>query len=336
MTSTAKDAGARGADRRPGTSRWFPEPGSFEKFFNEIVTEADRIRAQRGQQNLFGGCTAESSRSRRSRSSPREIKGLVSRVYMSLLHRMPEDHVVIEPKANGEFLARCRLLGLDVPESILNRTLLNVRKAGWHTGLDRGAGRTLSPDVVDSVGFAVEIAIRIVQLQAVEVGLNMPAIDQVLCEPQLRTAFDEAARRISPGATLYDYRIAALAFRKSGRESRQRLSSTSEPEWQPEAPLATFDLEDAPERPCVYHIAAGPRVVFLASTLNLRNRLVTHMHAGDGQSIIPRELYDLPSKDLKVKWFETPPSWKPRRADAVAWRLKVKAKGILNLYARAS
>ncbi|MCW5766110.1 MAG: hypothetical protein KIT68_09060, partial [Phycisphaeraceae bacterium] len=58
----------------------------------------------------------------RSRGDIREV---VATAYRSLMRRLPEDHVVLNPIANAEFIVRCRDLGATVSEVVLNRTLLN-------------------------------------------------------------------------------------------------------------------------------------------------------------------------------------------------------------------
>ncbi|MGE0177390.1 MAG: hypothetical protein AB7R63_10110 [Phycisphaerales bacterium] len=252
-----------------------------------------------------------------------------------MLQAVPEDHVVIDPAANQEFINRCRLLGATVSEFLLNKAILNVRKAGkWHRGLERGSVPSLGREVLDRVGYAAEMAARLVQLREIEAGAARPTVDRILCDPSLRELFDEAVCDIAPGYSVYEYRRAVLAYRKSGRESSVRLGQTSVPRWEASnVPFRTFDPDDVPASPGIYRIDAGSRALFVSATLNLRTRLLAHLAVDDRQSLLPASLWDPPKGRLVVRWFETPPVWKPRRADAVAQRMKVKDKAMYNLYA---
>jgi hypothetical protein len=255
---------------------------------------------------------------------------------MAMIRSIPEDHVVIEPSANQEFLSRCRLLGANVSDFNLNKALLNVRKAGHlHRGLDRSRGPVLDRQALDKIGYAAEIAARLVQMRAIESGADQPTVDRILCDPTLREVFDDAVQSVASGFSLYEYRLAAFSYRKSGRASAQRLSDVSVPEWDVnDASFRTLDPDDAPAGPGVYRIDAGSRTLFVSATLSLRDRLFSHLAAGDRQSLVPSSLWDPPRGKLVVRWFEAPAVWRPRRADAVAQRMKVEEKAMYNLYAR--
>ncbi|MBK9187443.1 MAG: hypothetical protein IPM33_00660 [Phycisphaerales bacterium] len=252
-----------------------------------------------------------------------------------MLRTMPEDHVVIDPDANREFVNRCRLLGASVSEFMLNKALLNVRKAGkWHRDIERGRAENLDRKVLDRVGYAAEMAARLVQMRTVEAGADHPSVDRIMCDPALRDLFDEAVSGVAPGFTVYEYRLAAFSYRKSGRESTIRLGQTSAPDWDvDDAPFSSFDPDDAPAAPGIYRIDAGSQALFVSATLNLRSRLLAHLAVGDRQTLLPTTLWDPPRGRLKVRWFEAPAAWKPRRADAVAQRMKVEENAMYNLYA---
>jgi hypothetical protein len=99
-----------------------------------------------------------------------------------------------------------------------------------------------------------------------------------------------------------------------------------------DAPFRSLDPDDAPAAPGVYRIDAGSRTLFVSATLNLRSRLLAHLAVGDRQTLLPPSLWDPPRGKLVVRWFEAPASWKPRRAQAVAQRMKVMHKAMYNLH----
>jgi len=316
------------------TKRWFPEESEFDSFVDGIMERAATIREAKKQQHpsLFTGAQTPSLH---PRMSDRDMRGIVSQAFLAMFNGLPEDHVVIEPTANCEFISRCRLLGAEEPESLLNRTLLNVRKAGWHTGIDRGQTTQLPRPVVDRIGYAAEMAARLVQLQSEDVGLDTPTVDRMMCDPDLRALFDDFVQSLAPGFAEYQYRLAAFAFRKSGRASTLRLGATQLPDWELRAPLRSVDLDDVPESPGLYSVVSGARTVFVSTSLNLRERVATHLGVAEGRAIVPPLLRDPPRKPLELYCVRQPDGWRPRRAEAVAFRLKAEQRSQLNLYSTA-
>ncbi len=340
MTTNTSSGRARAEDMAnnsagaEATKRWFPEKSAFDSFVDGILERAKTIQNDKSNQqpSLFGRADFLY---RVRRESDRDIRGIVSQAFLAMFTGLPEDHVVIQPEANSEFISRCRLLGADEPESFLNRTLLNVRKAGWHTGIDRGQTAQLPRPVVDQIGYAAEMAARLVQLQSEETGLNAPTVDRMMCDPDLRIQFDEFVKGLAPGFTEYQYRLAAFAFRKSGRASTLRLGMSQIPDWDLHAPLRTVDLSDVPESPGLYFVASGARTLFVSSSLNLRERVATHLAVAGGRALVPPLFRDPPRKPLELYIARQPSEWRPRRAEAVACRLKAERKSLFNMSAAA-
>lgn len=339
MTTTAKFRGSRGERQETqndcrgedATRRWFPDKVDVELRIDAIIREVEKRQSEAAQQLLF---PIEHDAAPIQRLRPAKLLSeIVSRAYLSMFRALPEDHVVINPDANCEFVSRCRLHGASVPDLALNQTLLNLRKSGKHRGVERGIAPCLDREVFDKVGFAAEIAARLVQIQSLEAGGEKPTVDRILCDPILRQEFDNAVQGVAPGFSLYDYRLAAFAYRKSGRESSVRLGLTSAPAWDvDDAPFRTLDPDDAPGSPGIYRVDAGSRAIFLSATLNLRARLLAHLAAGDRQSLFPPSLWNQPKGQLVVRWFAAPAEWQARRTEAVAQRLKTEVKALYNLY----
>jgi len=351
MTTTAKISEARGEHRgaenmTPGeaaTRRWFPDEVDLQRRIDAVVQEVAQRRRDEAakevphatQQFLFGEVNATAAPEQKRRSAALSLNQIASQAYLAMLHAIPEDHVVIDPEANQEYVNRCRLLGAGVSEFCLNKALLNVRKAGkMHRDIERGNPPSLGQETLDKIGYAAEMAARFVQMRAIEAGADRPTVDRILCEPTLRELFDDAVQSVAPGFSVYEYRLAAFSYRKSGRESTVRLGQTSAPGWDvDDASFRTLDPDDAPAAPGVYRIDAGSQALFVSATLNLRSRLVAHLSAGGRQALLPPSLWDPPTGKLVVRWFEAPVAWKPRRSNAVAQRMKVEEKAMYNLYA---
>ena len=107
------------------------------------------------------------------------------------------------------------------------------------------------------------------------------------------------------------------------------------PEWQLHAPLRSVDPDDVPNAPGLYAIVAGKRTVFVSSTLDLRSRVLSHLSVDQGYTIVPADLLDPPRQQLELFMVRQPVEWKPRRAEAVAFRLKSQQRAKLNLWCQA-
>lgn len=258
-----------------------------------------------------------------------DVRELVATAYRSLFRRPPEDHVVLNPRANAEFIVRCRDLGATTSECALNRTLLNIRKSGWNTGLDREPVAVLSRETFDRIGHAVEIAASLVQRECDAVSHTIPSVDDILCSPELRQRFGTYVTSLQGGVDIVDCHLALLAFRKSGRAPAVRLAEVEFPERTLFATFKSLDPHDVPDASGVYRLVCKRRPVFVGGTANLRQRLLRHLeHAGEAflPDTIPFEVDGL----LGVEVFKAPPNWRPRRVEAVARSMRIEDYPPLN------
>ena len=111
------------------------------------------------------------------------------------------DRVVADPELNAAFLSEAGRLGLTAAAATLNRSLLNLRKAGDLRG--RKSRKTSFVDEQD-YRFAAEMAIRFLERRD---GISL---DSIICDPQLAAEFDAYAARIAPGYSPLQYRWAAF------------------------------------------------------------------------------------------------------------------------------
>jgi len=258
-----------------------------------------------------------------------DVRELVATAYCSLMRRLPEDHVVLNPLANAEFIVRCRELGATVPEVILNRTLLNNRKAKRHADVLREPIAGLQHGVYDQIGHAVEIAASLVQRERYAAGRILPSVDDILCAPELRHAFKTYISALYDGADIVSCHLVLLAYRKSGRESAQRLASVDVPDPLFTAPLRNLDPSDVPEGCGVYRLLCKRKPIFVSGTANLRQRILSHI-TKKKHEFLPAGLPFAVDGPVSVQVFAAPTGWLPRRADAVARGMRIHEYPDLN------
>jgi hypothetical protein len=266
---------------------------------------------------------------RATRSVKNDIRFLVAEVYSSMFRIAPEDHVIINPILNAEFIARCRLLGATTSEFLLNRTLLNLRKAGWNSGVYRQAMSAPSRDTLDKCIHATEMAASILQREYVSEGRPIPSVDYILCNPDARSRFDAFVRELFRDADCAVARFALLAFRKSGRALTQSIAQLALPHRTLFAPLRSLDPDDLPDLPGIYRIVSRRKSIFVAATLSLRARVLSHLAYG-GTQLLPSGVpfgIDVP---LSIEAYETPHQWQPRRIDACARAMRLSDHPPLN------
>lgn len=262
----------------------------------------------------------------RSRGDVREV---VATAYRSLMRRLPEDHVVLNPIANAEFIVRCRDLGATVSEVVLNRTLLNNRKAKRHADILREPVQGLGRGLYDEIGHAVEIAASLVQREWFATGRVLPSVDDILCAPELRQAFKTYVQTLHQGADIVSCHLILLAYRKSGRESAQRLANVDIPEPLFTAPLRSLDPADVPEGCGVYRVLCKRKPIFVSGTANLRQRILRHLTATQ-EGFLPASLPFEVDGPVSVQMYAAPAEWLPRRADAVARSMRIDEYPDLN------
>lgn len=222
-------------------------------------------------------------------------KALVSEAYVSMFRRLPEDHVVIDDLANAEFVHRCRELGATCSEFQLNHWLMNCRKAGRHTGIDRIRPQPLPKDVRSRIGFASEIGARLVQYEYA--NGNDISLDRIFCNPKYRSRFDYYCQLISPGFTSYSYRLAALAARKDARKRSSRVSAAPSPRFHTVRMDEGF-LSKIPSAPGVYQIMGDTVCLYAGHADNLRARVKAHLLASRQEELaaMMQSLFEIPTK----------------------------------------
>jgi len=231
-----------------------------------------------------------------------DVRDLVEMSYRSLIRPLPEDHVILNPLANAEFIVRCRELGATVSETVLNRTLLNNRKAKRHADVIRASVSKLAMETFERIGHAVEIAASLVQREWFAVGNAVPSVDDILCDPEKRRALGLYVGALYEHVDVIDCHLVLLAFRKSGREASARPAGISMPERTLFAPLRSLDPDDVPVGGGVYRVLCQRKPVFVSSTTTLRTRIREHLERG-GPGFLPESLPFQIDGSLSVEVF---------------------------------
>ncbi len=145
-------------------------------------------------------------------------KEALRQAYMEAHDGWPVDRVIADPALNERFVDSCRQHGLAEPAAILNRKLMNVRKAKWLQGV-RASRRGGVPDSKNCV-FAAQVAARHLEHR------DQVTLDDILCDPERAMEFDALARQITPGYSALDYRWAAsICVRVAGFDRNSLVMS---------------------------------------------------------------------------------------------------------------
>lgn len=201
------------------------------------------------------------------------------------------DRVIADPLLNRRFLRRCRDLGLSGTDYDLNWTLMNARKKGDLSYLPKTRRYTVRE--IDEFEYASELAVRYLQQE------KNVSLDQIVCDPELASEFDDYASILAPGFSPLQYRWAALGLRKAGRLGGEVGELDRMPELEPLGKVATFQLGKVPEVGGLYLFSSEDERVFLGQTDNLRHRMKRHMEVSASRGL-PDWLWDTDRKPLQI------------------------------------
>jgi predicted GIY-YIG superfamily endonuclease len=189
------------------------------------------------------------------------------------------DEVLLQDDLNKAFLLACRQLSADEKPNTLNWALLNLRKAGKLKGIKTERRRR---DDHSRYGHLAEIAARNCQ------DKFKVSTDRIMCDPQLRRAFDLVAKQVAPKIDPYLMRKAAFGLRKARRLQPELVLRIAD--WDREisthnASEIAKDLERIPDSPGVYIFSDPTGYLYVGESVNLRKRLGEHLDHSDRQSL---------------------------------------------------
>lgn len=213
------------------------------------------------------------------------------------------DWVIVETQLNGRFLDKCKSLGLRHAAWVLNHTLMNIRKTTKYSARLKKATKRSGFSDYDDYAFASEIAVR--TLQRTE-GVTL---DRILCDPALRSRFDELARQLAPNQPEIKLRCAALNLRKTHR-LKPLPRNVTEYDLVAAGPVRKVDLSTIAPLPGTYVFYDINRPIFAGETENLHKRISTHLKSG-----IPQWLRSDMDESFVLKTLVLPSAKKDDRLD---------------------
>ena len=246
---------------------------------------------------------------------------VVTQAFHKVRNGWSPDRVVADPELNSQFLRECASLGATQSASILNRCLLNLRKASQLSGLR--SKRTSFRTQQDYV-FASEIAVRFLERRD---GITL---DDVICDPVRATEFDGIAARIAPGYTALQYRWAALSLRKGKRLRPEPIGRAIQPVSIKQVRADELDVSDVPSTQGLYTFFAGSDYLYVGEAQNLRSRLKRHLDHSDNRGLA-RWLWEHGSEAVFVEWQVLLPNTQTRTRRAMECELIRSRQPLFNV-----
>lgn len=219
-------------------------------------------------------------------------RDLVRSVFLAVREGFSADRVVADPRLNRSFVDECRRVGLTETSLELNRSLLNLRKAGLLAGLTRSKRTSFANE--DEYRFAAEMAIRHLERR------DRVSLDDVICNPEAASEFDELAARLAPGFSSLQYRWAALNLRKSHKLAPEILGRAILAESIQRISLESLDVRQVPIQQGLYLFIHSENVLYVGESSNLRGRLKKHLDHSDNKGLA-YWMWERGSQDL---WLE--------------------------------
>jgi hypothetical protein len=188
------------------------------------------------------------------------------------------DEVLVDDELNRAFVEQCRKVLPDAEETLLNWTLLTLRKAG-KLETEATRRRVLRHE---TYFHAAEIAARWMYDKC------QLSTDRVMCDPGRRREFDQVAQAAAPGVSTYRLRKAALSLRKA-RKLRPELVARVV-DWDKavitlEAEKIVEDAGLVPEKPGIYIFRDTTGYLYIGQSSNLHERVAKHLDASDRTSL---------------------------------------------------
>jgi site-specific DNA-methyltransferase (adenine-specific) len=205
------------------------------------------------------------------RRDPDDVNRGVVEAFFTTRDGFPVDRVIADTDLNASFSDTCCRLGLPGKPADWNHRLMNLRKAGWFTGLPRGKITTfpLEETEFERYKFACEIALEKFRVEG-------SPLDHILCDPSLAKQFDAHVRSMIP-EPLSSLKIRWFAFRLRKRASEYKrlareLQACVELPRDYASPFGQT-WANVPAEPGLYWLRSDKRRLYVGEAVNLRERL---------------------------------------------------------------
>lgn len=212
--------------------------------------------------------------------------------FLAACNGYSEDRVVCDPELNLRFVSECRARGLDEPVAALNRSLLNLRKAGRLGGRRRSKPTRFRNQY--QYRFAAEMAGRYLERR------ERLSLDNILCDPELAAIFDVTAGSLAPGFSSLQYRWAALNLRKARQFKPELLSRVAPPLEIIHYRAKELVVNQLPIAQGVYLLFDGQRLLYVGEAKNIRHRIKKHLDHSDRKELA-RWLWENGPEELRLE-----------------------------------
>jgi hypothetical protein len=199
----------------------------------------------------------------------------ISRAFEKVRDGSSPDSILWDRSLASAFAEACRKLGLDAPEAILNRRLINIRKnktryANQGIVLSPTTKNDPHPSIVPQYAHVIEFA-----LVRLRYG-HGASIDDILLDPLLGREFEDLTLGIAPQLSPQDVRLGALTIRKTRflKKHDEVVESLNAADIEraatPAVSLSKISESEVPDGPGLVELQEGRRFLYIARNENLR------------------------------------------------------------------
>lgn len=232
------------------------------------------------------------------------------------------DRVVADPMLNKSFVSACRSKRIEDSIANLNRSLLNLRKAGGLSGRPRSKRTSFKNQ--DDYRFAAEMAIRFLERR------DQVSLDAVICDPDRVAEFDDRAAKIAPGYSSLEYRWAALSLRKMGRLEPEIAARIVQPTNVILMPVDDVTILELPPAQGLYLFFDADELLYVGETESLRTRIKKHLDHSDNKGLA-RWLWEFGTSKLNLEIQILEPATASRVRKALELELIRKRNPVFNV-----
>ncbi len=253
------------------------------------------------------------------------MQSKIRQAFMASSQGFSADRVIVDPELNEQFIKHCRELGLDDEAKSLNLRLMNARKSKLLQGLPRS--RRTSFPMSEDCCFAAEVAIRFLEHR------DKISLDQILCDPETATEFDQIASSIAPGFRPLQYRWSALYLRKAKLLRPELLSRVVPSSSLQLGPADELDVTKVPVQQGIYIFYGPAATLYVGEADNLRRRIQKHLDHSDIKAIA-RWFWEQGTTEVRVEIHVLPEGTSTRVRKALEAELISSRKALFNIQRR--
>ncbi len=221
-------------------------------------------------------------------------KEIIRKAFLEIRNGYSVDRVIADPTLGRNFLRRCGLLGLELPDYEINKILMGMRKANMLTGLD-SQRFSIKKEVSESIDYASEIAWRYLNITK---GVSL---DKIICNPKLAKEFYLLASSMSPGYKQLEYNWVALQVRKARRSS---ISVNDKLEFEAPIKVNSIRKKDIPDTCGLYLFLYDEKPLFLSQADSLLDRMGRHLEIS--KTGLPDWVWPWKNKILDIAFASLP------------------------------